>query len=153
MIFSFFLHVCLYIPLGFLWENEPLWDFTIPSLEVIFLDGRWNVFVGPPFNTRPMEILGKKSNDKKKEDRRLALVSGTNFECSRNVFAILGCLFALHYIFWGCWRFPFCPPTTEARALALSSRCNDLGLGMVSKAVAKVSLTAMDGHERQVDYH
>ena len=24
---------------------------------------------------------------------------------------------------------------------------------MVSKAVAKVSLTAMDGHERQVDYH
>ena len=41
---------------------------------MIFLDGRWKCFFGPPFNSGPMDFLGKKSNDKKNEDGRDALV-------------------------------------------------------------------------------
>ena len=110
-----------------------------------------DMFFWAPIQLRTHGFFGEKIQRQKKGRWERCFGLGTNFECSRNVvqFWDVYCS-SLH--FRGCWQSPSVHPPRSV-LWALSSRCNDLGFGMVSKAVAKVSLTAMDGHERQVDYH
>ena len=84
---------------------QPIYGIiTIRSLEVMNLDGMECFF--SPIQHHTHGKMGKKSNDKKKEDRRFRCFGlGTNFECSRKCCAILGCLMmfiVLHYICRGC---------------------------------------------------